>query len=67
MQMVTYTKVSGEKTRLMAKESISMQMELTMRVNGLMTSNMEWASNVGLMELNTKGSSFKDKSKAMVS
>ena len=53
-QMAIYMKANGSTTRPKEWVLIPMLMEPTMRVSGLMTSNMVMASNLGQMVLDTR-------------
>lgn len=60
-------KVSGLMTWLMARGSIFIVMELSMKVNGSMTSSMVMELRYGQMELDTKVCSKMARRKARVS
>ena len=51
MQMVTFTRVNGPMTRLMAEEYTHMPMELSTMESGKTTNNTVEESKLGLMEL----------------
>lgn len=58
MQTVTYTMVSGKRTKRTVKACITMPMVLTLMENGSTTSNTGTELSTGLMVLTTRGTSL---------